>query len=239
MRRTETAVVVVVGRVQAVAALLVHRAPGTRGRHARCEEGPQQAHHCSAAKPDATEPDTDSSDDGDRCARTSGQDSCKIVRSFLLLSVLRRERSLQGDRNLRSEARHLTHHKASHASAERTRPFIQGPRSVMTTGSGAPALASAARQQPVACAALPRCWSWAVKPGATLRSARRTTGSRTARTRRPSEPFPRHRRASLGTPEGVALARCHDLVGGSRCVLSGTLGYRVVHYLADLTKWPN
>jgi hypothetical protein len=139
VRRTETAVVVVVGRVQAVAALLVHRAPGTRGRHARCEEGPQQAHHCSAAKPDATEPDTDSSDDGDRCARTSGQDSCKIVRSFLLLSVLRRERSLQGDRwrNLRSQGseapRHLTHHKASHASAERTRPFIQGPRSVMMT----------------------------------------------------------------------------------------------------------
>ena len=39
VRRTETAVVVVVGRVQAAAALLVHRAPGCRGRYARCEQG--------------------------------------------------------------------------------------------------------------------------------------------------------------------------------------------------------
>ena len=39
LRRTETAVVVVVGRVQAAAALLMHRAPGCRGRHARCQQG--------------------------------------------------------------------------------------------------------------------------------------------------------------------------------------------------------
>ena len=39
MRRTETAVVVVVGRVQAAAALLVHRAPGCRDRDARCQQG--------------------------------------------------------------------------------------------------------------------------------------------------------------------------------------------------------
>ena len=39
VRRTETAVVVVAGRVQAAAALLVHRAPGCCGRYARCQEG--------------------------------------------------------------------------------------------------------------------------------------------------------------------------------------------------------
>ena len=39
VRRTETAVVVVVGRVQAAAALLMHRAPGCRGRYARCQQG--------------------------------------------------------------------------------------------------------------------------------------------------------------------------------------------------------
>eukprot|EP00964_Phaeocystis_antarctica_P039049 scaffold22335_cov71-Phaeocystis_antarctica.AAC.2 len=41
--RTETAVVVVVGCVQAVAALLVHRAPG--GSHAHRQEGGRTRHH--------------------------------------------------------------------------------------------------------------------------------------------------------------------------------------------------
>ena len=45
VRRTETAVVVVVGRVQAVAALLVHRALGTRGSHARRQQGGQAHLH--------------------------------------------------------------------------------------------------------------------------------------------------------------------------------------------------